>query len=99
MLAEIEGVPQVAMAGRLGISVSGAKSRVQRGRAMLRKLLLECCQFPFDRRGGLAGCQPRRHMDCAEGQRFAIPRGDQPQPHGSNHSLASGRTSFVPARS
>jgi hypothetical protein len=49
-------------------SVSGAKSRVQRGRAMLRKLLLECCQFEFDRRGGLAGCQPRRHTDCAECQ-------------------------------
>jgi RNA polymerase sigma-70 factor (ECF subfamily) len=64
----LEGVPQVAMAGRLGISVSGAKSRVQRGRAMLRKLLLECCQFEFDRRGGLAGCQPHRHTKCSECQ-------------------------------
>lgn len=64
-LTEIEGVPQVALAKRLGLSVSGAKSRVQRGRQMLRKMLLDCCQFEFDRRGGINECTPRRN-DCPE---------------------------------
>lgn len=66
VLAEIDGMSQVALAKRLGISVSGAKSRVQRGRVMLRQLLLECCRFEFDQRGGLAGCEPHRQTDCAE---------------------------------
>ncbi|MDF2776061.1 MAG: sigZ, partial [Geminicoccaceae bacterium] len=35
-LVEFDGMPQVEAASRLGISVSGMKSRVQRGRAMLR---------------------------------------------------------------
>ncbi len=65
LLTEIEGVPQVALARRLGISVSGAKSRVQRGRRMLKKMLLDCCQFEFDRRGGINECAPRG-IDCPE---------------------------------
>ncbi len=35
-LAEIEGLSQQEVADRLGLSLSGAKSRIQRGRAMLR---------------------------------------------------------------
>ena len=64
-LAEIEGVPQVELARRLGISVSGAKSRVQRGRQALKKMLLACCQFEFDRRGGVSDCMPRG-ANCPE---------------------------------
>jgi len=64
-LTEIEGVPQVELARRLGISVSGAKSRVQRGRQALKKMLLDCCQFEFDRRGGINDCAPRGN-DCPE---------------------------------
>lgn len=50
-LTEIEGSTQQAMARRLGLSISGAKSRVQRGRAMLRDRLLDCCQIELDCRG------------------------------------------------
>lgn len=57
-LTEFEGLSQVELAARLGISVSGAKSRVQRGRAMLRRQLLDCCKFEFDRRGGVIGYRP-----------------------------------------
>ena len=32
---------------RLGISLSGAKSRVQRGREQLKQMLLERCEFEF----------------------------------------------------
>lgn len=43
-LADVEGLPQREVAERLGISLSGAKSRVQRARNQLGKLLAECCQ-------------------------------------------------------
>jgi RNA polymerase sigma-70 factor (ECF subfamily) len=59
ILTEFEGLTQAEMAGRLGLSVSGAKSRVQRARAMLRDELLACCHFEFDRRGGVIDYQPR----------------------------------------
>jgi RNA polymerase sigma-70 factor (ECF subfamily) len=51
VLTELEGLTQQALANRLGISLSGAKSRVQRGRAQLKQMLDECCTFEFDRRG------------------------------------------------
>ena len=51
-LAELERVPQTQIAARLGLSPSGAKSRVQRARARLRERLLACCAVEFDRRGG-----------------------------------------------
>ena len=58
-LSEIEGLPQSEIAGRLGLSVSGAKSRVQRGRAMLKGVLDQCCTFEFDRRGNVTDCDPK----------------------------------------
>ncbi len=42
VLSEIEGLPQREVANRLNISLSGAKSRVQRGREKLRQRLLDC---------------------------------------------------------
>ncbi|MBE7494734.1 MAG: RNA polymerase sigma factor SigZ [Verrucomicrobiaceae bacterium] len=65
-LTELEGLTQQELATRLGISLSGAKSRVQRGRAMLKAMLLECCRFEFDRRGGIMDCEPRKKAACAE---------------------------------
>lgn len=58
-LSEIEGLTQVDVAQRLGLSQSGAKSRVQRGRAMLREVLDQCCSFDFDQRGNLMDCDPK----------------------------------------
>jgi RNA polymerase sigma-70 factor (ECF subfamily) len=51
MLSEIEGMTQKEIAERQGLSLSGAKARVRRGRAMLKKMLLDCCRFEFDHRG------------------------------------------------
>ena len=45
MLAEIEGTTQREVASRLGLSLSGAKSRVQRARLLLRGILLKCLNF------------------------------------------------------
>ncbi|MDO8989697.1 MAG: RNA polymerase sigma factor SigZ [Sideroxyarcus sp.] len=58
VLSEIEGFPQKEVALRLGISLSGAKSRVQRGREKLRLRLLECCAIEVGR-GGITGYEQR----------------------------------------
>jgi RNA polymerase sigma-70 factor (ECF subfamily) len=50
-LTEFDGVPQKELARRLGLSISGAKSRVQRARAMVKDMLMRCCHFEFDRYG------------------------------------------------
>lgn len=52
-LAELSGVTQRELAHRLGLSVSGAKSRVQRGRSKLKKALGDCCALELDRRGNV----------------------------------------------
>jgi RNA polymerase sigma-70 factor, ECF subfamily len=66
-LVEFDGVPQVAVASRLGISVSGMKSRVQRGRAMLRDGLLACCDVSRSATGGVLDFAPRAGVSCGEG--------------------------------
>ena len=59
MLSEIEGLTQKEVAEKLGLSVSGAKSRIQRGRALLKDTLLACCHFDFDHRGSMIGYESR----------------------------------------
>jgi RNA polymerase sigma-70 factor (ECF subfamily) len=58
-LAEIEGQSQQEVADRLGLSLSGAKSRIQRGRSMLKGILEQCCHFEFDARGNMLDCDPK----------------------------------------
>lgn len=58
-LCEVEGLTQQQLADRLGISLPAAKSRIQRGRAMLKGVLNQCCRFEFDRRGNLIDIDPR----------------------------------------
>ena len=65
-LTELDGLTQKELASRLGISLSGAKSRVQRGREQLRQSLVDCCRFEFDRRGRVIDCTPHRKADCPE---------------------------------
>jgi RNA polymerase sigma-70 factor (ECF subfamily) len=50
-MVEFDGLTQVDAAGRLGLSVSGMKSRVQRARSHLRSALQDCCRIAVDRRG------------------------------------------------
>ena len=51
ILTEYQGLSQQQLAEKQGISLSGAKSRVQRARQKLRQMLLNCCHFELDRRG------------------------------------------------
>ncbi len=48
ILADIENVSQKQIAERLNISYSGAKSRVQRGRELLKSTYEECCTISAD---------------------------------------------------
>jgi RNA polymerase sigma-70 factor (ECF subfamily) len=66
-LVELEGMSQVAAARMLGISVSGMKSRVQRGRAKLRAMLEACCEFGLDARRRVVACRPRARADVPDG--------------------------------
>ena len=64
VLTEYEDLTRVELAERLGLSISGAKSRVQRARVRLKALLLACCHFELDRFGGVINYQPRAEC-CA----------------------------------
>lgn len=67
LLTEYGGLTQQALAERAGISLSGAKSRVQRARDRLKGVLLACCHVELDRRGGIVDYRPRG-ADCDEGR-------------------------------
>jgi RNA polymerase sigma-70 factor (ECF subfamily) len=66
VLTEFDGLTQQELAERLNLSLSGAKSRVQRGRGQLKQMLDECCTFEFDRRGRVIDCSPRAKAGCKE---------------------------------
>ena len=64
-LTDVDGLTQVEAAARAGLSVSGMKTRVQRGRHQLKTLLEQCCEIALDRRGGVADYQPHTGpCDC-----------------------------------
>jgi RNA polymerase sigma-70 factor (ECF subfamily) len=50
-LAELEGVSQQAIADQLGLSLSGTKSRIQRGRVKFRQQMMACCDFEIGQEG------------------------------------------------
>lgn len=64
VLSELQGLKQAEIAKHLGLSLSGAKSRVQRARRMLGENLLECCRIELD----AAGCIQDYHgrNECSE---------------------------------
>jgi RNA polymerase sigma-70 factor, ECF subfamily len=66
VLTEYEGLSQVELATRLGISLSGAKSRVQRARQKIKDDLLSCCHFEFDRYGRVIDYW--QHCCCCTGE-------------------------------
>ena len=59
VLTEYENLTQKEMSQKLGLSLSGAKSRVQRARTKLKGTLLACCHFEFDRLGNILDYQPK----------------------------------------
>lgn len=58
-LSEIKGMSQKELATHLGISYSGAKSRVQRGKLKLKAIVLDCCDVAADRYGNIMEVKKR----------------------------------------
>ena len=44
-MPDINGLTQIAAAEKIGLSLSGMKSRIQRGREKLKEEFLKCCTF------------------------------------------------------
>lgn len=65
-LTELQGLTQKEAAEMLGISVSGMKSRVQRGRQKLRAALDDCCAIALDARRGVMACESRADDGCCD---------------------------------
>lgn len=80
-LTELEGLPQKEAAEMLGVSLSGMKSRVQRGRDKIRQMFEECCQISVDCRGRVIECEPRARdeapRDCRDTAASWVTRGRQ----------------------
>ncbi|MCB9708805.1 MAG: sigma-70 family RNA polymerase sigma factor [Myxococcales bacterium] len=66
-LTELEGLRQKEAAKLLGLSLSGMKSRVQRGRQKLRTALEDCCHIALDARRRVIGCEVRAEGNVPDG--------------------------------
>jgi len=64
-LTSVQGLTQTEAAKRVGVSVSGMKSRVQRAREQLKGMLLRCCEIDVDRRRGVADYHLRESAACS----------------------------------
>jgi RNA polymerase sigma-70 factor (ECF subfamily) len=65
-LTEIDGMSQKEYAEAKGLSYSGAKSRVQRARVILKDMLLKCCHYQFDQYGSVIDIQTKCCCCCPE---------------------------------
>ena len=65
LLSEIQGYTQKEVSEHLGLSLSGAKSRIQRGRSMLKELFTNCCQFNIGADGTIIEYN-KKHDSCSE---------------------------------
>ncbi len=75
-LTELQGLGQREAAEMLGISRSGMKSRVARGRQKLREMFQECCEIALDSRGRVVECEARTvGKTCGSGGHIATPWG------------------------
>jgi RNA polymerase sigma-70 factor, ECF subfamily len=61
-LAEYEGFSHSEVAQKLGLSLAATKSRVRRGKLMIRNLMEAHCQFEYDRFGKIIGYQVRSRV-------------------------------------
>jgi RNA polymerase sigma-70 factor (ECF subfamily) len=59
ILSDIQGIKQKLIAQKLGLSVSGAKSRIQRARKMLKEYFLKCSEYKYDSRGIIIEFYPK----------------------------------------
>ena len=63
VMVDLEGLTQQEAAVQLGLSLSGMKSRMQRGRRQLKGMLEACCTIELDRRHGVVDFDLRNPQD------------------------------------
>lgn len=61
--ADLQGLPQEEVARRLGMSLSGAKSRIQRARVKLKQQIEACCKVETDAQGRIADFIPKKNSE------------------------------------
>ena len=67
---DVKKMPQQLFADQKGISLSAAKSRVQRAREIIKKVLMDCCFFEFDVRGSVLNYTPlKKDRKCLASSR------------------------------
>lgn len=63
-MADVDGLTQQEVADRLDLSLSGAKSRVQRAREKLGDVLAACCRVEFGEEGKAVSFQRLKDDNC-----------------------------------
>lgn len=63
--SELKGISQKELAEKYDMAYSSLRSRVQRGRDRLKKVILDCCLITSDTRGGILDVIPRN--PCGDG--------------------------------
>ncbi|MBA4356965.1 MAG: RNA polymerase sigma factor SigZ [Desulfovibrio sp.] len=69
VMADLDGVKQREVAERLGISLPAVKSRVLRGRLLVRGMIEDCCHLELDARGSIMDytVKPKGCPHCGQG--------------------------------
>ena len=62
--SEVKGIKQKDLAEKYNLAYPSVRSRVQRGRSRLKKMLLDCCTIELDSRGNVLEAIPQN--PCAE---------------------------------
>lgn len=73
-LADFEELSQQEVADRMCISLSGAKSRVQRARQQLREMIHDCCKIERDGRGNIMDYETTERSSRYCGDEDGTPR-------------------------
>lgn len=64
LLSELDGLPHAEVARRLRLSLTATKTRVRRGRLLLKECIQQCCRLEFNHAGQITACEPRRPECC-----------------------------------
>ncbi|MGD1840767.1 MAG: sigma-70 family RNA polymerase sigma factor [Thermonemataceae bacterium] len=64
-LVDLGNYSQKALAQKMNMSYSGAKSTVQRARQQLRKVFDQCCKIEADRYGNILSITPHTSKKCS----------------------------------
>ena len=77
LLTELCGMSQVEAARHVGISISGMKSRVQRGRDQLAGVITGACRIELDVRGGVMSCSRKLRLPDGSNDSMCMTNPDQ----------------------